>query len=348
MGLLLIVVLIFFFLRREIAPEMVPVKIGAVLALTGDLATVGQEIQKGIQLAQQEAQDQGVTIEVLYEDGHSLDAAAAVSAAKKLVEVEGVHVGLTGIIQEAKPIAPIFAARQVPLVATWDSDKFIETASDYLFSTGFSTEKAGEKMATYAFNDLGLRKIAVINQLDAWSETISAAFIAKFTSLGGEVAVHEEYQPAEKDFRTFITKAKDAQVDGIYFPLVIGTCVDFLTQAARLNVEATLLSADSLLQDDIDAAGAAAEGVYYTNFFTPESKAEKLTTEYKAMFNSDPVDITLVSFGYDGFNTIREAVEKSGPDNIQRGLLRVIGSSRTLDRIENIYKVTDGKPALIK
>ncbi|HLC49119.1 MAG TPA: penicillin-binding protein activator [Candidatus Andersenbacteria bacterium] len=336
------------FNQKQVPTLDKPLKIGAVLALSGDLAVIGEEIQKGIKMAQKEAEAEGMLIEVVYEDGQSLNAASAVSGAKKLLEIDDIDAGLTGLIQEAKPITSLFAAQQIPLVVTWDSDAFVENAGDYLFSTGFSTEKAGQKMAMYAYEELGARRIAVINQLDPWSETISTAFAVKFKTLGGNIVIQEAYQPSEKDYRTFITKAKDANVDAIYLPLIPGTCADFLTQAKRLSVDTALLSGDSLLQDEIDAAGDAAEGVYFTNFFTDEIKAIKITKSYHSMFGSDPIDTTLVSFGYDGFKAIQEAVEDAGSGNIQKGLIKIIGPSRTLDRTENIYQVKNGKQTFIK
>ena len=65
------------------------------------------------------------------------------------------------------------------------------------------------------------------------------------------------------------------------------------------------------------------------------------------MFAAEPVDITLVSFGYDGFNAIKDAATTDA-GNIQKGLLKAIGSSRTLDRVENIYQVKGGKPVFVQ
>ena len=84
------------------------IKIGAILPLTGDLAFLGEEIKKGIDIAVLEYKDKGVDINVIYEDDQSLSPIVAVNAANKLLNIDKINAGLTLLVEESRPIAPIF------------------------------------------------------------------------------------------------------------------------------------------------------------------------------------------------------------------------------------------------
>ena len=76
-----------------------PIKIGAILPLTGDLAFLGEEIKKGIDLGVAEYKDRGININVIYEDDQSLSLTASVNAANKLLNIDKVDVGLTMLLR---------------------------------------------------------------------------------------------------------------------------------------------------------------------------------------------------------------------------------------------------------
>ena len=320
------------------------IKIGAVLPLSGDFAIIGSEIQRGIELAQDELKSDGFTPEVIYEDDKSLDPATAVSAARKLTAVDNVDVALTAIVESARPIGPVFAEAQTPLLVTWDSNEFIRETGEYTFSTGFSTEKAGEKMAAHAYRELGLRRVAVISHLDPWAEVIAPSFMEHFKSLGGEIVLSRTTQVTETDYRAFIAQAKALGTDGVYFALIPPTNAEFITQTVELELDATLLTGDALLVDVIDAVGAAADGIYYTNFYTDQ--AEELTEKYVAAYSEQPGDIALVSFGYDGFMALRDAALDRKAADITEALQSKLGPTRSADRVERIYQVQNGVPVL--
>jgi branched-chain amino acid transport system substrate-binding protein len=310
--------------------------VGAILPFSGQLSFIGEEIQKGIELANLETS--GTEIRIIYEDDRSWLSTAAVNAANKLINLDKIDVGLTAAIEEAKPVKPIFEKGKTPLLVVWDSNNFLDE-SDYLFGTGFSTEKAGEKMASFAFKNLNLREVAVVSHKDAWAEIISESFKNEFKKQGGKIVLHERHRLDDNEFKTTLLKIKESGADGIYLPLLPPTSVNFLLQTEQLGLDIPLLGGDALIQEVIDASGKAAEGIYYTNIFSENS--EELRKKYVNKYGEEPLDITLVSFGYNGLNTIMKAYEKDN-DNLRNGLIKVIGPSKSLDREEKIYFVKGG------
>ena len=327
------------------------IKIGAILPMTGDFAFAGEAINKGALLAIDEAKAQGINVQYISEDDRST-AVGSTNAANKLVRTDKIHGAITATVQEVKPVAPIFASAGVPLVATWDSNDYIKTAGKDIFTIGFSTEGAGQKMAVYAKNNLKLSKVAVVGQEDEWSSLIASAFEKKFKELGGMVVVSEKVQPTQKDFRTTLAKIKAAGAEGIYFPFLPNTIAPFAKQSRELGITGILMTGDSISPDEVASAGNAAENMYFTNLYAKDT--EDLEAKYKAKFGEGG-DMTFVSFGYDGVKTVLEAVKISRKDGIPlsdamrkvniSGLDRKINFSNKqyAEKLEYLYKVEKGE-----
>lgn len=320
------------------------IKVGVILPLTGDLAALGQETQKGIELGIKEAKEKGIQIDVVYGDDKSNFGIDTASEAYKLANIDKVDVVLTLFVEESKPITPILSKSKTPLLVLWDSNEFITEAGPYVFSNGFSTEKAAIKIANYAFKNLGKRKIAILGHIDPWAEISIKSFKEEFTSLGGEIIYEDTVSITTKDYRSNIAKIKQSDFDSIYFPLIPPTSTQFLTQVKQLGIQTTLLTGD-LIPSVVDDAKTSAEGIYTTNIFTSEDSI--LNTKYKDMYHTEITDSTLVSFGYDGIDAVLKAKEKSST-NLTKGFSILYGEKRSADKEERLYQVQNGKQILIK
>ena len=323
-----------------------PIKIGAILPLTGDLAFLGEEIKKGIDLGVAEYKDRGININVIYEDDQSLSLTASVNAANKLLNIDKVDVGLTMLFEESRPIAPIFNKKKVPLLVLWDSNKSIQESGEYVFSNGFSTELAGEVMAKFAYWDLNAKTVAIAGHIDPWADIITKSFKDKFETMGGKVVYNEQFNIETKDYRTAILKIKQLNPNAVFFPMIPMNSVQFLIQAKQFNLKSLFLTGDSFISDVINKAGDASEGIYFTNIYAINE--EGLIDRYKKFYNSNPIDITLVSFGYDGVIKAIDSGDKKSSKNIKESLDLVFGRERSADRVEKIFKIQNGVPTEVK
>lgn len=342
----------YFALNKKEDPQTnEPIKIGAILPLSGDFAVFGEAINRGALLAIDEAKAQGLDIWYISEDDHST-AVGSTNAANKLIKTDKIDGAITATVQEVKPVAPLFLSAGIPLVATWDSNDYIKTAGEDIFTIGFSTEGAGQKMASYAKNNLNLSRVAVIAQEDDWSSLIAGSFEKEFKKLGGSVLVSERVNPNQKDFRTVLAKIKTARVDGIYFPFLPNTIAPFARQAREIGIEGALMTGDSISLDEVAQAGGSTEGIYFTNLYAENTK--DLELKYEAKFGQKG-DMTFVLFGYDGVRVLVEAVRISRKEGISvsdalrkvdiRGLDRRINfaGKQFSEKLEYLYKVENGE-----
>ncbi|MEK7390569.1 MAG: hypothetical protein AAB635_00320, partial [Patescibacteria group bacterium] len=113
--------------------------------------------------------------------------------------------------------------------------------------------------------------------------------------------------------------------------------VRFIKQAKELKLNVPLMSGHALIQDVIDAAGNAADGIYYTNAYSGNTQLSNL---YRSKYEKDPFAIVFVESGYDALMRIGQSIDSSG--DIKSALDKVFGSSRSASKIEKIYQVKEG------
>lgn len=325
--------------------------------MSGDYAAIGEEINQGALLAVDEARARGVNVEYISEDD-GFQPQKSVSAAQKLLDVDKVNAVMTSWAPEVKPIAPLFNKDKFPLLAVWDNTGYMKTAGPYIFTIGFSTEANAGKMAEFAFNNINLRKVAVLYQVEEWSQLISQSFVKKFQDLGGQVILNQSFQLSDRDFRTYIVKIKNSGADGVYFPMNANANSVFLIQAKQLGFKSELMTGDAFIQDEIKAAGSASQNVYFTNIYAEQTS--DLAQKYKAEFHTDLADPVVSSFGYDGVNVLLEAYNIATTKGISlRDALtqvKIVGAGSLInldggqysDRVEKIYKVINGEPVEVK
>lgn len=274
------------------------------------------------------------------------------------MKIDKVDAVFTATVQEVKPITPIFKEAKIPLLTVWDSNNYLKTAGNYIFTTGFGTEDAAHTMAEYAYNSLKLKNVAIITHIDEWTELITNSFKASFEELGGKIVLFEKSPAKENNYRTQIAKAKNSNADGIYFPMIPPAKGPFLKQVRELGYKGQLMTGGGFLQSEIDDAGFAADNVYYTNLYA--KKPELLAEKYKTKYGSEPYDIVFASFGYDALYTLWETNKISKSKNISLrdglSLVDIVGVGGPIkmqggqysEKREKLYKITNGKSVEIK
>lgn len=332
------------------------IKIGAILPMTSDFGFLGQEINRGALIAVEEAQSEGMKVEYISEDDGYTTARMA-GAANKLVSVDKVDAAFVGLGDEAKPTVNIFNAAKVPLLVAWDSNNELKTFGKYIFSIGFSSEKDGALLADFAHDKLGLKKVFIVETINPVAVVIDDVFEARYKEFGGSIQ-REKIQYDQKDHRTVVAKIQDANVDGVYVCLIPPQNSSFLPQLRRAGFTKPVLSCDTMISSEIEGAGQAAEGVYFSNIYA--ERADTVAQKYREQFGSDTTETTLVSFGYDSVRTLLEAYKIAELKNISlRDALTEVkyeGLGATIDmqggqfseRIEKIFKVQNGKPVEVK
>lgn len=319
--------------------EAKPAKIAALLPLTGDYAALGAEIQKGMELGLAEGNP---GIQVVFEDIGTVDRNKAVNASLRLINVEGIDAALTVTASESVPVAPLFQAAKKPLIVLWDSNRSLLDAGSFIFSTGFSNEESAYLAASLTRERLGKSTVAVVENTDAYSTTLADAFVRRFIELGGKIVARETVSTNDSDFRSALVRIGERKPESIYFPLIASPSA-FLRQARQMKIEVPFVTGETMLiPGELEAAGSAADGIYYTAAYTDDSS--HLQDLCSARYGRPCADILSVSMGYCGIKLVKTAAASADRNGgtLQQSMLAILGPSRSANRKARIYRVQQG------
>lgn len=309
--LLLVVAGAFFQLG---CPPKGDIKIGAVLPLSGDAATYGASIKKGIDLAIRQVNAEGGVggrkIAVLYEDSKA-SPSDGVTAFQKLVDVNKV----TAVIGDAVSsvtlaIAPVAQRKRVVVLSPLSSAPAITDAGDFIFRNVPSDFLNGRAAAYFAVKDQGWKKLAVLFINNDFGTGLNHVFSSVVSSLGGQVVASESYEQGATDFRTQLLKIKSSQPDAVF---LVGykEAPQILIQEKELGLAAKFIGT-GLLEDPnvVNLAKGAAEGVYFTQLpfdaSSTDSVVKRFVNDFTRLYGSKPDIIS--AYGYDAANILAHAM----------------------------------------
>jgi ABC-type branched-subunit amino acid transport system substrate-binding protein len=182
------------------APEVETLKVGEMHPFTGSLAEFGEPEHNSALLAAKHLEEAGYKIETTFGDTEG-SAIAAVEAARRLVEVEGVQVligaassGMSLAIAESvtipNEVPQISYASTSPLLTFLPADQ----EADFLFRTCPSDALQGVVLAQMLYEE-GLRNVAAMYVNNPYGQGLNDVFKLNFENLGGTVSAeipHDE------------------------------------------------------------------------------------------------------------------------------------------------------------
>lgn len=295
-----------------------PLTIGADLTLTGPTAFWSQQIQKGLDVAVDEANGKAGArkVRVVYQDNQG-NPAAAVSVFQRLVDLDGASVVVTCFTPIAKPLRETAASAKVPLLATVVSANDFGLANEWSFRDFPPQDQQATALARHSYGPLGLRKVAALIVNDDYGRDGYKAFSAEFAKLGGSVTGFETMDQKDNDVRAQVTKLLAAGPDGI-LAIVRDTALGLATKQLReAQFRGKIVGVNAFDSPDVlRAAGQSVEGVVFTSvYIDPEGGAESraFLDAYRARFSGEEPDSTAI-YGYTIGQYVADNMRKVGGD----------------------------------
>lgn len=300
------------------AEETGPIKVGAILPLTGDGAAYGDPMQKVAQIALEKANAEGGTqIEFIWEDG-KCNGADAANATRKLIEVDKVKVIYGGFCSsETLAMAPIAEKAGVVVLSPGSSSPDITTAGDYIFRNYPSDATQGRVLAEESTRR-GYKKVAILSEQNDYTLGIQKVFEEKFTASGGIVDV-QTYLPSDSDFRTPLLKLKAGEPDALFINPQTPAKADLaFKQLEEMDWDVALIGNDVVagFQDLIEKFADTLEGMLVAEFSFDRNNPAFIALEekYKENTGEELPYGTYASTSYDAVFIIKEALTAAGND----------------------------------
>src|ERR1700738_4161896 len=215
-----------------------PVSMGVLSCFTGSLASLGNAMLQGSQMAARAINDAGGILGKTLTLSHAYsqcDEADSVPAVRKLLA----NSDLVGIIgpetQEINAVAPIVSAAKVPTQFQGGSTVFDHNTNAYLWRDSPSDSQLGVAMALYAYQK-GYRKAGLLFYCDIAAQTFADPITATWAKLHGTIAVRiTDLAPGQTSYRTQVQKVIAAKPDVIFTQTDAPTAGVLLKNFKELN-----------------------------------------------------------------------------------------------------------------
>ena len=238
------------------------VSIGVVLPLTGHLASTGQFMKQGLELALGEinSAQPSSTLKFIIEDDTSTPE-GAVAAFNKLIHEDSVSVILGPATSSATQAAfPVAQENQVVAISPTSGARGLSAIGDFVFRIPLATNITALKGVEATHAKLGYQRIATMyDETDLFSTDRDTTLQEAFTAIGVEVITTEVFQSGDTDFSEQLTQMKALNPDAIFVSVLPPEKSKILIQAHELGISVPIIMS-SLTSVDVQAAGAAAEG----------------------------------------------------------------------------------------
>ena len=327
--------------------------VGAVFALTGPLATYGQESINGAKLALEKINAQGIhgrKIRFIWEDNKG-DPTESANATRKLIDVDKVHL-IFGSVASSNTLAgaPIAQKAKVPLVTPASTNEEVTKTGDYIFRTCFSDNFQGKVMAKFAREDLGKKKaVIIIDVASDYSRGLSAAFKKSFEQLGGSIASGAfAYNQGDRDFRSLLKKVSRAKPDMIFLPGYYTEVGIMLQQAQQMGINLPFLGGDGWDSPKLQelAGPKAIKGHYMSSHFSAGDQdpvVKDFVKKYQAKFSQPPG--AMAALAYDGIMLVADAFRRLGNNLSHEAIRKALSETKDFSGITGSTTIDENRNA---
>jgi len=192
------------------------VKIGMILAMTGPGAFYGQVMSRGAQLAVDQINKGGGIggrrLQVLIEDHKSGDADAAVTGARKLLDVDKVPVILTSYSAPTLAIQPLAVEKKVLLLNGGGVGSALVGKAG-LYNTRMLSSQTAPFVVQWATSRLKAKRVATLFWNDAAGQGVNGAIKETCAKLGCQVVAEEPHDIGAKSYSAQLARMKAARPD---------------------------------------------------------------------------------------------------------------------------------------
>ncbi len=320
----------------DVAPDD-PIKLGVLQVVSGDLSYFGMSNLRSIELALADrgGELRGHPIVLLKEDSRCSKEGGSTAAAKLVADPK--IIGIVGptcsgaaetaikVVSEAG-LVMISGSSTAPSLTSVGGEPGRDWQPGFL-RTAQNDALSGRAAGSFAFEMLGIRKAATLNDGDLYTRGLADTFQRAFTELGGEVVLAAAVNKGDTNMQPVLTAVAESGADLLFFPVFQPEGDYLVLQAKRMQdlKDITLLSAEGLyIEAFIEAVGEAGVGLYLVIPAAPEGPDHAaFRARYEARYDEQPTP-PYYAHTYDAANLLLDAIEAAAvPDARADGTLHI-------------------------
>ncbi|MDR0603749.1 MAG: penicillin-binding protein activator [Bacteroidales bacterium] len=267
------------------------VKIGVIIPLTGNAASQGQDVQKGMNMAfvdfMSSIDSTLFKVKLIVEDNFSTTK-SSIAALEKLIQIEKPSIVLGPLTtSDMLSMIPIAEKNKTILFSPSVSSPKVSNAGKYIFRMGPLAPDQSKVITQYVANELKLKRVGILYMNDDSGNSHMEVFVPNFTVLGGEIVFNESFERNDIDFKSHLLKLKSLNAEALFIAGTPKTTGLILKQAKELNLDIKFVSSTGAEgYDCIEIAQNAAENIVYTSVAIDSVFIAKFRKKYNNQFPS--------------------------------------------------------------
>jgi branched-chain amino acid transport system substrate-binding protein len=304
-----------------------PYKIGAVLAVTGPAAWLGEPEKNTVKMIEEQINAaggiNGHKLEVIVEDTVG-EEANTVLAIKKLITREKV-LAIVGPSRSGESMAaiPIVEREQVPLISCAAAEEIVKPVKKWVFKTPQSDADA-VRVIYEKMKNMKLNKVAIMSGTTGFGTAGRDQLKKLAPEYGMTIVADETYGPKDTDMTAQLTKIKGTDAQAIVNWEIVPAQTTIMKNRQQLGMTIPLFQSHGFGNIQYArTAGASADGVLFpagrllAADSLPDGHPQKaLLLQYKKNYEEKfKTDVsTFGGHALDAINLVVEALKAVGPD----------------------------------
>lgn len=255
----------------------------------------------------------------------------AMSVVTRLVQQERVSAIIGPFYsREAIPVAAALEAMGVPMLSPSASNPEVTRGRRFAFRVCLVDSEQGVALARYAFEQMGLRRAAVLyDEADAYSAGLAGFFREAFAAHPDAAVLLEGYPADTRDFQEHLGRIRAFGAQALFLPNFPRDLSRQLQQARAAGFKGVFLGGDSWDTDYALHSLPEAQGAVFTTAFTPAAAEAKLLAPAQALAAKVGVDLSNNgALTLDALGILFAAAQKVGstdPVSLRSGLATLTG-----------------------
>lgn len=329
------------------APSDEPIKIGAILGISGRFAFVGAPQANALEMLEDEMNAAGGIagrpVEfIIYDD--EVDETKTVPLANRLIGEDGV-VAIIGpsITIPALAIAPIVEAQGIVNFTLTSRPIWEQDDLQYVFHTTPREEVETLSILTFIKEELGTTKIGVLYDAQPYGTGNLAHIENLAPGMGLDIVATESIENGDTNAVPQLERLRDAGVETLIIWVGDPAASSAAKGADQIGWDVMMIGSSAIAGPTFpEFAGAAGESVYSVgayDFDDPPPNQAPFLANYVARFDSFPTQFA--AFAYDSANVLKAAIEFAGGDTSSDAIRQAVLDMPPFQGVTAVYDFTD-------
>lgn len=291
------------------------IEIGAILPLSGTIASAGIDSQNGLELAiehmNKSLEQKNTQLKITYED-HKAIAKEAVTAINKLINLNKVKVIYCQLTNTSLAIKPIIESNQILTFSVSGAADLVNKTNN-IYRNYINPDYYASMTSNLLRDSLHIKQIGIVTANNEFGQSMASSITKAINNEGINIRFEETYDDQQLDYRSFVTKLLNnyKDINDIYVIGVGKSLGLIIKQIREANFKGRIIGGIELPYDEvINIIGENKNNIYYIDFaFSANNNfkvAEKFITEYKNKYGKSPN--TSSAIAYDAIQILTKCI----------------------------------------